>query len=65
MGRHIRSNLPISNTLLKPEWPDLQEFHRQDCFYKEKLEKKYDRRHRARDLSPLDNDTPVFINSGV
>ena len=63
MGRHICSNLPISNTLLKPEWPDLQEFHRQDSSYKEKLKKQYDRRHHARDLPPLDNDTPVFITS--
>ena len=64
MGRHIRSNLPISTASLQPEWSDLQVFCRQYSSYKEKLKKQYDRRHRARELPLLDEDTPVFIASG-
>jgi len=64
MGRHIRANLPISTALLKPEWPDLQAFQRQDSSYKEKMKKQYDRRHRARELPILDEDIPVFIANG-
>ncbi len=64
MGRRIRSNLPISTASLQPEWPDLQVFRIRDSSYKEKLEKQYDRRHRARELPLLDEDTPVYIASG-
>ena len=64
MGRRIRSNLPVSPTLLRPEWPNLQEFCSQDSSYKAKLKKQFDRRHRTRDLPLLDEDTPVFITNG-
>ena len=65
MGRRIRSNLPTSPVLLKPEWPNLQTFRNQDSSYKIKQKKQYDRRHRARDFPLLDEGTPVFMTNGT
>ena len=64
MGKRISSTLPTSTTSLQSEWPDLQLFCRQDSSYKERLKKQYDRRHHARELPLLDEDTPLFITSG-
>ena len=64
MGRNIRANLPVSNTLLKPKWPDLTLFCKQDACYKGKMKKHYDRRHCARELPPLEEDMPVYVTNG-
>ena len=64
MGRHIRSNLPTSPTSLKPEWPDLQTYRTRDSSYKIKQKKQYDRRHCARDLLLIDEETQVFVTNG-
>ena len=64
MNRNIRANLPVSNTLLKPKWPDLTLFHKQDASYNGKMKKHYDRRHHAKELPPLEEDTVVYVTNG-
>jgi len=64
MGRQACSNLPTPTEGLKPEWPDLELFRSQDSAYKNKLKKRFDKRHRARDLPQWDDNDPVLMSSG-
>ena len=64
MGRHLRSAIPILPEALVPNWPDLKQFREIDDKYKRKLKKRFNRRHRVRELPVLDDQVPVYISSG-
>ena len=62
MGRKIRTCVPVIDNLLKPDWPYLSKFRNKEEAFKRKQKKEYDRRHRTRPLTPIADDTPVWIN---
>ena len=62
MGRKIRTCVPVIDKLLKPDWPYLSKFRNKEEAFKRKQKKEYDRRHRTRPLTPIADDTPVWIN---
>ena len=64
MGRKLRTNLPQLGEQFNPKWPDLGRFREKDQEFKEKQKYNYDRRHRARALSPLPEETEVWIRTG-
>ena len=64
MGRKLRTNLPQLGEQFNPKWPDLGWFRKKDQVFKEKQKHNYDRRHRARALSPLPEETEVWIRTG-
>ena len=63
MGRQLRSNLPQLNNQLILNWPYLNEF-RQHNVFKTRQKTDFDRRHRVRTLSPIPDDTNVWVTSG-
>ena len=64
MGRHLRGNIPLLHCQLIPEWKFLDEFQSNNRAFKDRQKRDYDRRHRARNLSPIPDDSEVWITSG-
>ena len=62
MGRRLRTDVPQVSNLLIPDWPHLQGFEEKDRKYKQQQKEQYDSRHRVRSLTPLPNDTDVWVN---
>ena len=65
MGRKLRSNLPQTIDQLTPKWSYLENFSQSNEAFKKKQQWNYDRRHRARPLIPIPNDSPVWVNMGT
>ena len=63
MGRQIRTRLPMVKSKLLPRWPDLQRVAETDARMKTSSAFNYNRRHGARLLQPLKEETPVFLKS--
>lgn len=63
MGRKLRSSIPQTNKHLIPQWPYLKEFREANKKFKDKQKHHYDRGHRARDLSPIPDNTDVWVKS--
>ena len=63
MGRRLRTSLPQTDKLLIPQWPFLTKFREQDRALKEKQKENFDSRHRTRELTPIPDDTKVWITS--
>ena len=63
MGRKIRSLVPQTNKHLIPQWPYLKAFQEENKKFKDRQKKYFDRGHRARDLSPIPDNTDVWIKS--
>ena len=63
MGRQIRSDLTQTTDTLTPHWPYLSGFRARNQEFKEKQKQDYDRRHRARELPDLPDDTEVFVTT--
>ena len=63
MGRRLRTSLPQTDKLLIPQWPFLTKFREQDRALKEKQKENFDSRHRTRELTPIPDDTEVWIVS--
>ena len=59
----LRTDIPHVLSILIPEWSCLTSFHQKDADMKRKQKANYDRRHRARPLSPLPNSTPVWVHT--
>ena len=64
MGRQLRSNIPQVNTTLVPDWPYLNHFRQQNNIFKTRQKANFDKRHRVRSLSPIPNDTDIWVTSG-
>ena len=63
MGRKIRSGLPQVIHTLAPKWPYLLRFRQCNQKFKRQQERNYNKRHRARPLSPIDDDSPVWVQT--
>jgi len=57
MGRKLRSRIPVRPEVLFPEWSYLKKFREADAHIKKRQKEDFDRRHRARDLPPLQPET--------
>lgn len=64
MGRKLRTTLPISHRQLCPKWEYTSEFEKRDREFKRKQKENFDKRHRVRDLPPLDTGDSVIIRTG-
>ena len=66
MGRRIRTVVPEADGVLIPSSPNLTKFRQVDeqYNYKKKQRCQFERRHRARELPELEDDTEVFITDG-
>ena len=62
MGRQLLTDVPHVSNLLIPDWPHLRGFEEKDREYKQQQKEQYDSHHRVRPLTPLPNDTDVWVN---
>lgn len=46
-----------------PDWSHLQDFKEKHSKFKRRQKKDHDQRHRVRDLSPIPDDTSVWVNT--
>jgi hypothetical protein len=63
MGRRIRTTIPQTNKQLVPQWNFLEAFYEKNKQFKESQKVHFDRRHRAREPSPIPDDAEVWITS--
>ena len=63
MGRKVRTNLPQAKEALIPNWPHLSGLKERDEEFKHKQKEHYDRRHQARPLSPIADNSEAWIMS--
>ena len=63
MGRRIRTPIPQTNKLLVPNWAYLKTFREKNKQFKQSQKSNFDKRHRARELSPIPDNTDVWITS--
>jgi hypothetical protein len=63
MGRRLRTNLPLLQNQLIPKWDFPDNFRQQHKNYKMEQKLQHDRCHRALPLSPIPNNTEVYINT--
>jgi len=61
MGRKLRSRIPVRSEILCPEWSYLKQFQEADAHIKKRQKEDFDRRHRARNLPPLQPETYVWL----
>ena len=64
MGRKIRTNIPLLQDQLIPEWNFLEGFCALNESFKRTQKETYDRQHGVRNLPPLSDNTEVWITSG-
>ena len=62
MGRQLLTDIPHVSNLPIPDWPHLRGFKEKDREYKQQQKEQYDSHHRVRPLTPLPNDTDVWVN---
>ena len=55
-------DVPQVCNLLIPDWPHLKGFEEKDRQYKKQQKQQYDHRHRVRSVTPLPDDTDVWVN---
>ena len=63
MGRKLRTPIPQTDKLLVPEWPYLELFRAKNREYKERQQTNFNRRHRVREMSPIPEDTDVWVTT--
>ena len=63
MGRRLRTPIPQTNKLLVPNWVYLEMFREKNKQFKESQKKDFDKRHRTRELTPIPDNTDVWITS--
>ena len=63
MERKLQDNLPMIQENIRPGWSFLRKFHEMDANFKQKQKEDYDKRHHVRPLSPIPDDTDVWITS--
>ena len=64
MGRRLRGNMPLLTAQLIPNWSFMEEFRSQNNSFKEQQKQEYDQRHGVRSLSPIPDNSDVWITSG-
>ena len=65
MGRKVRTLLPQVEEHLDPTWPYLEDFQKKGRVFKTKQKRDFDRRHGSRPLTPLPDNTDVWVTSGL
>ena len=63
MGRRLHANIPLLDEQLTPDWKYLGEFRRKNHVFKERQKRNYDRHHGTRSLSPIPDDSGVWVTS--
>ena len=63
MGRRVRTPVPQTDKQLVPAWPYLMTFKEKNKSFKEAQKKNYDRSHRAKEQSPITDNSEVWITS--
>jgi len=61
MGRKLRNSVPMFHTELNPHWPDLEKLHARESESKLKQKSKFNFRHKATPLTPLEPGTEVHV----
>ena len=61
MGRRLRTTLPVIPSKLAPKWPELDKLREKEDQIKAKQTNGYNKRHTARELSPLATGDRVYI----
>ena len=64
MGRRLKTDIPQPRKAFTPEWPHLFGFREKDKEWKERQKSDYDKRHRVKNLTPLPDDQPVWVQTG-
>ena len=64
MGRRVRTDVPITGSLLTPQWKYIQEFRDLDKEKKRRQKRDFDQRHRTRPLPDIPDDTNVWVTTG-
>jgi len=64
MGRKVKTDIPQTASQLTPQWHFLPDFKQKDKDFKTKQKKNYDRKHRARSVDTLPDNTPVWVRTG-
>ena len=65
MGRQVRTTLPQVQQKYIPQWAYLKHFEEKDHLFKAQQKRNNDKRHQARPLPSLPENTPVLITSGI
>ena len=63
MGRKLQDNLPMIQENIRPGWSFLRKFHEMDANFMQKQKEDYDKHHRVHPLSPIPDNTEVWITS--
>ena len=63
MGRRMRTPIPQTNKLLVLCWAYLKTFREKNEQFKQTQKRNFDKRHWARELTPIPDDTEVWITS--
>ena len=64
MGRRLKTDIPQPRKAFTPEWPHLFGFREKDKEWKERRKSDYDKHHRVKNLTPLPDDHPVWVQTG-
>jgi len=64
MGRKLRTLVPQTDRHLVPEWSYLKAFRAKNEQFKETQRSHFNKRHRTRELSPIPDNTDVWVTSG-
>ena len=63
MGRSIRTTVPQTVTMFKPQWSYLVELKQKNAQFKAGQKAQFDRRHQVKELVPIRDDSEVWIAS--
>ena len=63
MGRRIRTDIPQVKKHFIPNWIHTRDFRGLDEKFKESQKRAYDKRHRVKDLPPLPDQLPVWVET--
>ncbi|KAL7881030.1 hypothetical protein SRHO_G00032840 [Serrasalmus rhombeus] len=61
MGRQIRSDIPQVPAALRPRWPNIRQFRKEERRAKENQQRRYNMRHRVRVLPQLQSGQEVWL----
>ena len=61
MSRKLRTNVPMTREVLKPQVPDISSVRERDERHKTRQQSNYNSRHGARELTPLNPGETVWI----
>ena len=63
MGHRLRKTVPMFQSQLMPDWPDLERLNRHETCSKIKRQEYYNSRRRAQPLPPIASGTEVQVTT--